>query len=522
MTRASLEMKTTVATHASGPKLESASTAGPLFNLYSALVNLQIADKGRFADRKSYHNRRWWDENYKPALLAIEEAVKVVAEDDYSLRRLLMYIHGYCRALSLMLVSQRNGHCQLCDEYTALAASHIVPHFFLRKVPKPMCFHHRNLCALQDDVKKYALCGLKSKKQLNCEALFGEWEMKFSKVYADLQSKGSDPYAFEYKEWLPLFAYSVAWRLLLLANANVKSEDYQHPDWYNNVKVVLASFLEHPLEGYKYPVDTLELPWMFMVKFEDIPVHLGGPLINHTVHLACGGPTLEHVGKTDFLFVHLMEILFLFPVTEEPAAPAVWEPFRLGTSGTMHSISYAELPNEIKYFLKETYDREVVASYAGTNLTVKPKSSSSVHEAVKKWVNRPPFWILAPCIVQFNFLEQQFTVYPPFSVCNEVTLLGSDEVSCALQLCKEGDKFILLMAYTEKQEPFSTVLLALLLPIPNEKWCIATLQLYPSRHLAEYETVKKEVAEFMSTEFTLGSQLDKILASWQSLNASKV
>ena len=381
-----------------------------------------------------------------------------------------------------------------------------------------MCFHHRNLCALQDDVKKFAFCGLKSKKQQSCEALFGEWEMRFSKVYADLQSKGSDLFTFEYKEWLPLFAYSVAWRLLLLANANAKSEDYQHPDWYNNVKVVLASFLNHPLEVCKYPVDTLDLPWMFMVKYEDIPVHLGGPLVNHTVHLACGGPTLQQVGKTDFLFVHLMEILFLFPVTEEPVAPAAWEPFRLSSSGTAHSISYADLPNEVKYFLKETYDREVVASYAGTNLTVKPKISASVHEAVKKWVNRPPFWILAPCIVQFNFIEQQFTVYPPFSVCSEVTALGSDVVSCALQLCKEGYKFVLLMAYIEKQEPFSTVLLALLLPPPKDKWCVATMQLYPSRHLTEYETVKKEVAEFMSAEFTLESELDKILASWQSVN----
>jgi len=475
-------MKTTVtATHASGPKLESASVAGPLFNLYTALVHLQIVDKGRFVDRKSYHNRKWWDEHYKPALLAVDEALKVVAEDDYALRHLL-YIHGYCRAVTLVLVSQRNGHCHLCDEYTTLAASHIVPHFFLRKVPKPMCFHHRNLCALQDDVKKFALCGLKSKKQQSCEALFGEWEMKFSKVYADLQSKGSNPFTFEYKEWLPLFAYSVAWRLLLLANANAKSEDYQHPDWYNNVKVVLTSFLNHPLEVCKYPVDTLDLPWMFMVKYEDIPVHLGGPLVNHTVHLACGGPTLQQVGKIDFIFVHLMEILFLFPVTEEPVAPAAWEPFRLGPSGTAHSISYTDLPNEVKYFLKETYDREVVASYAGTNLTVKPKISASVHKAVKKWVNRPPFWILAPCIVQFNFIEQQFTVYPPFSVCSEVTTLGSDAVSCALQLCKEGDKFVLLMAYIEKQEPFSTVLLALL-PSPTEKWCAATLQLYPSRHL---------------------------------------
>ena len=99
-------------------------------------------------------------------------------------------------------------------------------------------------------------------------------------------------YTFEYKEWLPLFAYSIAWRLLLLANANAKSDNFQHPDWYNNVKVVLASFLEHSPEGYKYPVDTLDLPWMFMLKYEDKPVHLGGPLINQTVHLACGGPTL--------------------------------------------------------------------------------------------------------------------------------------------------------------------------------------------------------------------------------------
>ena len=125
-----------------------------------------------------------------------------------------------------MLVSQRNGHCQLCDEYTTLAASLIIPHFFLRKMPKLMCFHHRNLCALQDDVKKYALCDLQSKKKVSCEALFGEWEMKFSRVYADLQSKGTNLYTFEYKEWLPLFAYSIAWRLLLLANANAKSDHF--------------------------------------------------------------------------------------------------------------------------------------------------------------------------------------------------------------------------------------------------------------------------------------------------------
>ena len=91
-------------------------------------------------------------------------------------------------------------------------------------------------------------------------------------------------------------------------------------------------------------------------------------------------------------------------------------------------------------------------------------------------------------------------------------------------VCREGDKFILLVAYIEKQEPFSTVLLALLLPSGDVKWCTETLQLYPSRHLTEYETVKKEVAEFMKTDFSFGSdlELDKVLANWQLLNTSQV
>ena len=129
------------------------------------------------------------------------------------------------------------------------------------------------------------------------------------------------------------------------------------------------------------------------------------------------------------------------------------------------------------------------------------------------------------CTMSFSstfWNNNEFTVYPPFVFCNEVTTLSTDEVSCALQLCREGDKLILLVVCIEKQEPFSTILLALLLPSGDVKWCTETLQLYPSRHLTEYETVKKEVAEFMKTDFSFGSELDKVLANWQLLNTSQV
>jgi len=160
MTRTSLEIKLTVAaSQASGPKLESASNAGPLLNLYSAFFHLQVADKGRFVDRKSYHNRRWWDENYKLALLAIDETLIVVVEDDSALQRLLVYIHCYCLAVALMLVSQRNGHCQLCDEYTTLAASHIVPHFFFAKC-QSQCFFTIETCVLCKMMSRNMLCAV--------------------------------------------------------------------------------------------------------------------------------------------------------------------------------------------------------------------------------------------------------------------------------------------------------------------------------------------------------------------------
>lgn len=517
MTRTCMKMrKIDVVLETNSVKVEAASKAGPLFYLYSALFHLHIADNKRFEDKKSYFNKKWWEENYKPALHAVDEALKLVQEDDYSLHRLLTYISSYCRAVALVLLPTRSGRCHLCDDRTTLAASHIVPHFFLRKVPKPMCFHHRHLCALQDDVKKYALCGSKSKKLFSCEALFGEWETRFSKVYSELQFKGSAPYTFEYKEWLPLFAYSVAWRLLLLANANAPSANYQHPDWFNNVKFSLASFLTQPSEVHNYPIDVLSLPWMFMTKYEDIPVHLEGPMINQIVHLACGGPSLQQVGKCEFIFIHLMEITFLFPITDNPVVPASWEPFRLETNGIAHSVPYVNLPVEVKRFIKETYSREVAASYAGANLTIKWKTSASVNDAAERWLNKPPVWVLTPCVAQFSFTNQRFVVYTPFSLCTQTFSLDSDDFMCIMQLCKEKDRHILLMAYVEKHEPYSTVLLALLLPLlGTEKWCTEKMEVYPSPQVTDHVTVQKEILEFLEQDTNLGSKVDEILSTWQ-------
>lgn len=515
MTRTCLKMcKVDVSSTATCAKFEGTAKS-PIFYLYSALFQLHIADKGRFADQKSYFNKRWWEENYKPALFAADEALKLMKEDDYSLHRLLTYIISYCRAVILVLMPTRNGKCHLCDDYTTLAASHIVPHFLLRKVPKPMCFYYGNSCALQDDVKKYALCGSKSKKLLSCEALFGEWETRFSKVYSDLQSKGSTSYTFKYEEWLPLFAYSVAWRLLLLANARAESANYQHPDWFNNVKISLANFITQP-SVHTYPVDVLGLPWMFMTRYEDIPVHLEGPMINQIMHLTCGGPILQQVGSSEFIFVQLMEVLFLFPITDNPVVPESWKPFRLNVNGIAQSIAYVDLPVEVKYFVKETYSREVLANRVGTNLKIKWKASASVNAATERWLNKPPVWVLTPCAAQFSFMEQRFMVYTPFSLCNQIFSLNSDSFMCVLQLCKEKDTHILLMAHVEKQEPYSTVLLALLLPLPtHERWCKEKLKVYPSPRITDCVTAQKEVMEFLQEDTDLGSEIDKVLANWQ-------
>lgn len=107
-------------------------------------------------------------------------------------------------------------------------------------------------------------------------------------------------------------------------------------------------------------------------------------------------------------------------------------------------------------------------------------------------------------------------VYTPFSLCNQIFSLNSDSFICVLQLCKEKDTHILLMAHVEKQEPYSTVLLALLLPLPtHEKWCKEKLKVYPSPRITDCVTVQKEVMEFLEQDTNLGSEIDKVLANWQ-------
>ena len=252
-----------------------------------------------------------------------------------------------------------------------------------------------------------------------------------------------------------------------------------------------------------------------MAKYEDIPVHLEGPMINHIVHLACGGPTLEQVGKSEFIFVHLMEILFLFPITENPVVPASWDPFRLKTNGIAQSIAYVNIPKEVKQFVKETYSREVVASRLSANLKIKQKKSS-VHAAVERWQNKPPVWVFMPCVAQFSFTEQKFVVYTPFCLCDQTFSLDSNNFICVLQLCKEKDRHILLMAYVEKQELYGTVLLALLLPLFGiTNWCREKLEVYPSPRLTDYATMQKEVMEFLQQDADLGCEIDKTLARWE-------
>ena len=485
--------------------------------LYASLTQLMIANRGRFVDRRSYYDKKWWVENYKPALHAVEAALRETSEDDYALHRLLTYVHNYCQSLAIVLVSSRKGRCHLCGDYTTLTASHIVPHFFLRRVPKPICFHHNKLCSIQDDVKKYAFCGGRSGKQQSCEALFGEWETKFSLVYADLQLAGENPFSFEYKEWLPFFAYSVAWRLVLLANANASLESYQHPDWFNNVKVTLASFLSQ--REYAYPTEIFTLPWMFMLKYEDVPVHQGGPAINHAVHLACGGPVLEVVGDTEVIFVHLLEVIFVFPIASNPSLPMSWQPFRLSMTGVAHSVSYANLPTEVKQFLTETYAREIESSYARNQPSIKERAHASVPESAKRWLKKPPVYTIIPCTAQFDFLREHFNVFSPLRACeSNAASLHCDSYNCVLQLCTEGDgeRHVIMMAYIEKEEPYSTVLLALT-PPPLDggvEWCRDTLVLYPSVQVSS-DCVEEEVADFLRNEFTQGSEMDKILSTWQ-------
>jgi hypothetical protein len=112
------------------------------------------------------------------------------------------------------------GQCQLCNRYTELQLSHVLPAFAFRW-QKKSGGHIRHSATInqrvQDGAKEYWLCS-------ECEGLFNVWETSFSNAIFHPTNSDGLP-SISYEAWLLKFCASVSWRSLLYLRQQTRLEE---------------------------------------------------------------------------------------------------------------------------------------------------------------------------------------------------------------------------------------------------------------------------------------------------------
>lgn len=159
------------------------------------------------------------------------------------------------------------GYCKLCNKYTDIKSSHIVPKFIGKWLKKTsitgylrnnVTFQRRS----QDIWKEYWLCS-------DCESLFSKWEDEFaSKVFYPFVDRGES--IVEYDNWLSKFCASLSWRSLKYMRS--KNSEVNKSVDYVNILNKTEKYLSEYLLGISDNLSNCEQHIIPLEKTISIPV----------------------------------------------------------------------------------------------------------------------------------------------------------------------------------------------------------------------------------------------------------
>lgn len=225
--------------------------------------------------------------------------------------------------------------CALCNHQTRLLKSHIIPKFavdwlkrtsatgYMRQVIKP------NL-RKQDIDKLRLLC-------TDCENRFSKWEKQFAEnIFIPFQEKYQQ--SFEYREWLLLFAVSLAWRTVIKEIESFrKLRPELSPFVYNALNHWSAFLLGKSADPGPYEHHMLLLDFIANAQNIDLPDGI------HWYLLRGIDSTIVSSSKKVFAYTKLPGLIFWTAI--QPPKPEGWEKtqiFRSGIIGTPQSITQPE------------------------------------------------------------------------------------------------------------------------------------------------------------------------------------
>jgi hypothetical protein len=155
------------------------------------------------------------------------------------------------------------GICRLCDNYSQLKESHVIPIFVFKWLKSSsgsgfLRFGETINKRAQDGLKYYWLCK-------DCEGIFSEWEREFANNLFHPTVNGKFNKTI-YSEWLLKFCVSVSWRVLELYLQESKLENFSKDlkakakQTYQVWKEFLLGKRPHPgkHEQHILPLDAVE------------------------------------------------------------------------------------------------------------------------------------------------------------------------------------------------------------------------------------------------------------------------
>ena len=277
------------------------------------------------------------------------------------------------------------GTCALCNTYTTLLKSHIIPKFtaewlkntsgtgYLRMATQPNV-------RMQDFPKRRLLCE-------SCEGLFSRWEKQFAETifipYMDHRQQ-----SFCYQDWLLRFAISLAWRTCIITANGIHEENSVLA---LDVDVALTYWRDFLLGESEDPGPYAH--HMFFLDYIKPSSTMRVPAFTHWYMLRGIDATIASSSKEVAAYTKLPGIIFWSGIY--PDRPKGWQNTQIRRSGVMDTSTHRIEANGFGEFLMSRV--EIVAQ---TQLSEKQQ------EKLNQSVVKNPERFLKSSSMQVGLAEQ--------------------------------------------------------------------------------------------------------------------
>jgi len=183
------------------------------------------------------------------------------------------------------------GICKLCKKNKKLCNSHIIPKFTINYLKRTSATPYLRYgltpnIRRQDAIKIPLLCE-------DCEEMLSKWEDKFSKeIFVPFKEKNLSQ--IKYKKWLPLFAISLSWKILI---EDFEKFQKEYPSLKKDIIIVENSWRKMILEQ-KPDTEKYEHYLIFLNKFQNNKNILLPPKLYRYLLRSCDGCIVSNEKQT--------------------------------------------------------------------------------------------------------------------------------------------------------------------------------------------------------------------------------